>query len=113
MPALTVGGVTVPVAPSGFREDAPLEVGETLTAIDGTLLDSRTAQKRRWRVTTRLLSVAEHASVRAALMAATPVSVAGDLMPGTTPCAIRITSSPASRVGGGLRRALEFEVLEV
>lgn len=113
MPALTVAGVTVPVAPTGFREEAPFEVGEVLTAVDGSLLDSRQSRKRRWKITTAPMQSATAATVRAALEGATPLTCAGDALGSTINCAARITGSTAVKAGGGICRVLEFELLQV
>lgn len=112
MAALLIDSVTIPVAPGGWREVDPLEVGEVVPAFDGTLRDARRDTKRRWQVTTRPLSAAEYTAVRTALEAASPLSCDGDILGSATNCVARVRGGNLVQVAGGFRRSIEFELME-
>lgn len=112
MAALIIGGVTVPVAPDGWREKEPLEVGEVVPAFDGTLRDSRRSILRRWQVSTRLLDSTEYTNVRAVLVAASPLAVSGDAIGSATDCVARITGGDTVKAGGAIQRSITFDLME-
>lgn len=88
MAILVVGGVTVTVA-VGQREP-PTVIGDSGRALDGTMLSTVRARKKRWSVTTSPMSQADAATLEAALVATPPVTCSGDLLGASTSCHIEV-----------------------
>ena len=77
--ALTVGGVTIPLAQ--LDEATPVHVrGDYARTADGTPVDLSLGTKRFWRFTTTVLSSSNFGTVRAAIAELGEQTIAGDIL---------------------------------
>jgi hypothetical protein len=114
MAFLIVNGQTVPVAVDGASMEVEL-IGDRARAFDGTMRSVRRATKRRWKVKTTPMTLAETTQLTTTLTtAAPPIACSGDLLGGTVSCDGEITSVVFSPAPSGVpRRAVEFILHEV
>jgi hypothetical protein len=116
MPYLTIGGVAVAVA-ADSGEAAPRVIGTRERAIDGTLVEDRTAVK--WEISAESPPLAPAAGLALAnlLLDATPsapLAVAGDLAPGAISCVGEVRGIRKLTVGAGVRRwVISFSLTQV
>lgn len=111
MPALVVGGVTVPVAPDGASEEAEL-IGDRDRMFDGTMREVSDGLKRRWPIATTPMAAADYATLRAVLVGTPPVTCSGDILGATVSCFVEMGGATPGKVAGTLRRVLRFTLLE-
>jgi hypothetical protein len=113
MPFLTIAGTTY--LASEFSEEEPLYVGHEEEAFDGTLRSTISAVKRRWRGTLIEMTQAQHQTLFSAVAAGQHVAVAGDAMPASTTCRVKILGAPFQRERLGLTftRHASILVMEV
>jgi hypothetical protein len=113
MPALTVGGVDISLS----RADAPVEYeeigGDRARMDDGTMRELEPTRKRVWGpLATVLLSSAQESTQRAALIAAPPITCAGDVLGGSVSCHVQLHGSDRVPTVAGVRYRLRFTIFE-
>ena len=113
MATLIVGGVTVQVAVAEQPEKYDPIGGEIVRMFDGSARSTVRGYKRTWTITTRLVTDATAATLKAALVTTTlPVACSGDLT-GSINCIPRITDYAPVRAQGALYRRVVFTLTEV
>lgn len=83
MPALNVGGSTVPVAPEGGMEKHFEEIGDRSRAPDGSVRQSIRNRPRSWRGRTAPMSSGDAYALAVSLSCTPPQTAYGTLMPTT------------------------------
>lgn len=110
MAILTLNGTEVKV--TDFRDGAPIEIGERLRAVDGTLLDSVRARKQTWSGETTELSPADYTTVRNLIESTSSVTAAGDYFASSKTVKGRVTGVTPIYDGSTLRKTISFELEE-
>lgn len=87
MPALVIGGTTIPA--EEFEWEEPLRIGDAATAIDGTDLSTTDGYKARGRGRTAWRDTTDHATLVAVLETSGAQTLSGDLAQGVT--SVRVT----------------------
>lgn len=91
MAFLTIAGITIEVQTDGASRAEGDVVGERVRAFDGTMRSTVRAEKAEWQFTTGPMTAADVATLRAAIALDTPVTCAGDALPSSTTCQVRVT----------------------
>lgn len=91
MPALVVGGVTIPRVTAAPR--TVVEAIDRERAFDNTMLAVQiAASKESWAITVSNATAAQRTTILAALVGTPPVTCSGNLLGGTVSCHIEIQS---------------------
>jgi len=89
MSFLVIAGQTVPVM-EGQTAERVERFGQESPAFAGNLRSSIRVEKRRWSVTSGLLTQAELATLKAAVALGAHVTCSGDAMGGSVTCAVEV-----------------------
>lgn len=111
MPFLTVGGVTVEVAPGGSSR-AVTEIGDRARAFDGTMRSTVRSRKKVFAFTTVPMTQAAATTLETALNGALPVAATGDRT-GSINTHPEITNVEDVATSGGYRVVYHFTLHEV
>lgn len=114
MPALVVGGVTIPVAPAGNQRNR-LDSVDRQRAFDNTYRASATGTaKREWSFSTPLVARAiADSTYEPALAIVTAQACSGDVLGGSVSCCAEITGWTPVVVQGGHYVVVSFVLHEV
>lgn len=112
MPALVVGGVTVPVAADGGVTETRLQIGEVVRSFDGTPRSSVRDAAREWDVRTVPITTTAAGTLLAQLEGSHPISCSGDLLGGSISCTpTDIVVTPQKIKGTTLYKVVSFRLL--
>lgn len=111
MPALIIGGVTIPGVVAARR--TVVEAVERDRAYANNLLATQiAAEKDEWAIEVSHVTVAELATIEAALAGTPPITCSGDLLGGSVSCHVQKNSTDPVLGILPARRMLSFSLLE-
>jgi hypothetical protein len=116
MPHLVIAGRTIPVAPDGGLQSAPIDVGADSTTYNGTSRSTVKAQKLVWQFTSKGVLPAVHEDLKSATALGALVACSGDgLGDGLTSytCRVRIGDVTYRFIKGTYQRIMPLTLTQV